>query len=290
MPFTAAVRTAFGGVEEAGRVPALGRDLRDALAHRARAEDGHVQRLPHGLLFRVRAHAMLLCFVASRRASIVEEPWRGFSWSTTARARARSSVSAFARRATTSRRSRTPRRPRRWRSSKPPDAVVTDLWMPGISGLQLCRLLRAEPATAARAGRAAHGLGRSPLALLGASRRRDRVRHEDGDRSPDRRARRSHLVAEDAAAARAHAAGRHARQRPGAALAAARCVALRVDDRRRGPRALAEGRGARAALRGPRARSPPTSPATAGSRSRPTARLRRTSSTRRGSSSTRIPI
>ncbi len=30
----------------------------------------------------------------------------------------------------------------------PPDAVVTDLWMPGISGLQLCRLLRAEPATA----------------------------------------------------------------------------------------------------------------------------------------------
>jgi two-component system, cell cycle response regulator len=32
--------------------------------------------------------------------------------------------------------------------AKPPDAVVTDLWMPGISGLQLCRLLRAEPATA----------------------------------------------------------------------------------------------------------------------------------------------
>jgi two-component system cell cycle response regulator len=31
---------------------------------------------------------------------------------------------------------------------KTPDAVVTDLWMPGISGLQLCRLLRAEPATA----------------------------------------------------------------------------------------------------------------------------------------------
>jgi two-component system cell cycle response regulator len=29
-----------------------------------------------------------------------------------------------------------------------PDAVVTDLWMPGISGLQLCRLLRADPATA----------------------------------------------------------------------------------------------------------------------------------------------
>jgi two-component system cell cycle response regulator len=30
----------------------------------------------------------------------------------------------------------------------PPDAVVTDLWMPGISGVQLCRLLRAEPSTA----------------------------------------------------------------------------------------------------------------------------------------------
>lgn len=30
----------------------------------------------------------------------------------------------------------------------PPDAVVTDLWMPGVSGLMLCRLLRAEPATA----------------------------------------------------------------------------------------------------------------------------------------------
>ncbi len=29
-----------------------------------------------------------------------------------------------------------------------PSAVVTDLWMPGISGLQLCRLLRAEPVTA----------------------------------------------------------------------------------------------------------------------------------------------
>ena len=29
----------------------------------------------------------------------------------------------------------------------PPAAVVADLWMPGISGIQLCRLLRAEPAT-----------------------------------------------------------------------------------------------------------------------------------------------
>ncbi len=32
--------------------------------------------------------------------------------------------------------------------SAPPDAVVADLWMPGISGVQLCRLLRSEPATA----------------------------------------------------------------------------------------------------------------------------------------------
>jgi two-component system, cell cycle response regulator len=32
--------------------------------------------------------------------------------------------------------------------SAPPDAVITDLWMPGLSGLQLCQLLRSEPATA----------------------------------------------------------------------------------------------------------------------------------------------
>ncbi len=31
----------------------------------------------------------------------------------------------------------------------PPAAVVADLWMPTISGVQLCRLLRSEPATAA---------------------------------------------------------------------------------------------------------------------------------------------
>ena len=30
----------------------------------------------------------------------------------------------------------------------PPVAVVADLWMPGVSGVQLCRLLKAEPATA----------------------------------------------------------------------------------------------------------------------------------------------
>ena len=29
----------------------------------------------------------------------------------------------------------------------PPSAVVSDLWMPGVSGVQLCRLLRAEAAT-----------------------------------------------------------------------------------------------------------------------------------------------
>lgn len=29
----------------------------------------------------------------------------------------------------------------------PPSAVIADLWMPSISGVQLCRLLKAEPAT-----------------------------------------------------------------------------------------------------------------------------------------------
>ncbi len=32
--------------------------------------------------------------------------------------------------------------------SAPPSVVVADLWMPSISGVQLCRLLRSEPATA----------------------------------------------------------------------------------------------------------------------------------------------
>ena len=31
--------------------------------------------------------------------------------------------------------------------SSPPAAIVADLWMPGISGVQLCRLLGSEPAT-----------------------------------------------------------------------------------------------------------------------------------------------
>ncbi len=30
----------------------------------------------------------------------------------------------------------------------PPDILLTDMWMPGLSGVQLCRLLRAEPRTA----------------------------------------------------------------------------------------------------------------------------------------------
>lgn len=29
----------------------------------------------------------------------------------------------------------------------PPSAVIADLWMPSNSGVQLCRLLKAEPAT-----------------------------------------------------------------------------------------------------------------------------------------------
>ncbi|MBS2019452.1 MAG: diguanylate cyclase, partial [Deltaproteobacteria bacterium] len=32
--------------------------------------------------------------------------------------------------------------------ASPPSAVIADLWMRGVSGLQLCRLLRAEPGTA----------------------------------------------------------------------------------------------------------------------------------------------
>jgi two-component system, cell cycle response regulator len=31
--------------------------------------------------------------------------------------------------------------------SDPPAVLVADLWMPSISGVQLCRLLKAEPAT-----------------------------------------------------------------------------------------------------------------------------------------------
>jgi len=32
--------------------------------------------------------------------------------------------------------------------SSPPAAVISDLWLPSISGVQICRLLRSEPATA----------------------------------------------------------------------------------------------------------------------------------------------
>ncbi len=31
--------------------------------------------------------------------------------------------------------------------SSPPAAIIADLWMPGVSGVQLCRLIRSEPAT-----------------------------------------------------------------------------------------------------------------------------------------------
>jgi len=31
--------------------------------------------------------------------------------------------------------------------SQPPAAIISDLWMPGVSGVQLCRLIRSEPAT-----------------------------------------------------------------------------------------------------------------------------------------------
>ena len=61
-----AERSAVGGVEEARGVSALGRDLRDSLAHGPGAEDGHVQRyrscalvFPGSALIR----RMLLCFV-----------------------------------------------------------------------------------------------------------------------------------------------------------------------------------------------------------------------------------
>jgi DNA-binding response OmpR family regulator len=31
--------------------------------------------------------------------------------------------------------------------ASPPAAIIADLWMPGVSGIQLCRLIRSEPAT-----------------------------------------------------------------------------------------------------------------------------------------------
>ncbi len=31
--------------------------------------------------------------------------------------------------------------------ASPPSAIIADLWMPGVSGIQLCRLIRSEPAT-----------------------------------------------------------------------------------------------------------------------------------------------
>lgn len=35
-----------------------------------------------------------------------------------------------------------------WVLGSPPHALIADVWMPGVSGVQLCRLLKAEPATA----------------------------------------------------------------------------------------------------------------------------------------------
>jgi DNA-binding response OmpR family regulator len=32
--------------------------------------------------------------------------------------------------------------------ARPPDLILSDLWMPGLSGLQLCQLMRGDPATA----------------------------------------------------------------------------------------------------------------------------------------------
>lgn len=34
-----------------------------------------------------------------------------------------------------------------WTLDNPPDALIADVWMPGVSGVQLCRLLKSEPAT-----------------------------------------------------------------------------------------------------------------------------------------------
>jgi hypothetical protein len=49
--------TAFHGVEEAGRMAALGRNLRNPLAHGPRAEDGDMKRYRNGPCFSgVRAH------------------------------------------------------------------------------------------------------------------------------------------------------------------------------------------------------------------------------------------
>ena len=284
-------RAALGGVEEAGRVTALGRDLRDALAHRPRPEDGHVQRYRHGLVFPGSAlirQCSFALWVAAREHSRSRR-WRGFSWSTTARARVRSSAFACATRGTTSRRSLTPPTPPRWRSTSRPTPWSPICGCPASPGLQLCRLLRAEPATA-----------HVPVVLLTASDDRrsrfwarhagatayvtkteiDRLTDVLGDLTsspktrppPGDRTRRSSRAATSRSGSRSSSTSRSS-SRPSPARSARS---------RRRPRSSSSSSRASA-------RSRPTSPAIAGSRSRPTARPRRTSSTRRGSSSTRTP-
>ena len=65
----------------------------------------------------------------------------------TAPARATCSRRAYANKGMRSSTRPTPRKAAEIALANPPHAVVTDLWMPAISGLQLCRLLSAEPAT-----------------------------------------------------------------------------------------------------------------------------------------------
>src|SRR5262249_17472448 len=59
-------------------------------------------------------------------------------------------------------------------AAAPPDAIVADLWLPGMSGLQLCRLLRSMAATS-----------QIPIVLLTASGdRRSRFGAEEWGASP----------------------------------------------------------------------------------------------------------
>src|SRR5262249_26209677 len=126
------------GVEEPRFAAAGGGDLRDPLSHRPRAKDGDYPSsgfVHHALLYfaaRTRETSknvpriILIDDSPSARTLIGtrlrEGGWEGEDGAD-ATAGAELAIGA------------------------PPTAVVTDLWMPGISGLQLCRLLRADPAT-----------------------------------------------------------------------------------------------------------------------------------------------